>query len=113
MEVFGVLNKLIALILVSLISFYPENVAATSQGSTTSAGEGQAAAVLPIVKRDSLLNGLQLIVLEQEGTGSVSARLRINSGALFDLAGKGGMADVTAGMLLKGGGGFDSGARPW
>ena len=64
--------------------------------------------VLPIVKRDSLLNGLQLIVLEQPGTGSVSTRLRINSGALFDLAGKGGLADLTAGMLLKGGGVFDA-----
>ncbi|MEK6301051.1 MAG: pitrilysin family protein [Acidobacteriota bacterium] len=64
--------------------------------------------LLPIVKRDSLLNGLQLIVLEQSGTGSVSTRLRINSGALFDLAGKGGLADLTAGMLLRGGGGFDA-----
>jgi zinc protease len=62
--------------------------------------------VLPIVKRDSLLNGLQLITLEQQGAGSVSAHLRINSGALFDLAGKGGLADITAGMLLKGGGGL-------
>lgn len=64
--------------------------------------------LLPIVKRDSLLNGLQLIVLEQPGTGSVSTRLRINSGALFDLAGKGGLADLTAGMLLKGSVGFDA-----
>lgn len=64
--------------------------------------------VLPIVKRDSLLNGLQLITLEQQSTGSVSAHLRINSGGLFDLAGKGGLADITAGMLLKGGGGFSS-----
>ena len=64
--------------------------------------------LLPIVKRDSLLNGLQLIVLEQTGTGSVSTHLRINSGALFDLAGKGGLADLTAGMLLRGAGGFDA-----
>jgi len=64
--------------------------------------------LLPIVKRDSLLNGLQLIVLEQPGTGSVSTRLRINSGALFDLAGKGGLADLTAGMLFRGGGGFNA-----
>lgn len=62
--------------------------------------------VVPIVKRDSLLNGLQLITLEQPGTGSVSARLRINSGSLFDLAGKGGLADITAGMLLRGAGGL-------
>ncbi len=62
--------------------------------------------VLPILKRDSLLNGLQLIVMEKRGAGTVSVRLRINSGAMFDLAGKGGLADITAGMLLRGGGGW-------
>jgi zinc protease len=62
--------------------------------------------VLPIVKRDSLLNGLHLITLEQQNTGGVAAHLRINSGALFDLAGKGGLADMTARMLLKGCGGL-------
>ncbi|MBI3651319.1 MAG: insulinase family protein [Acidobacteria bacterium] len=60
----------------------------------------------PIVKRDSLLNGLQLITLETPGTGTVTLRFRLNSGALFDLSGKGGLADVTAGMLLRGGGGL-------
>lgn len=64
--------------------------------------------VLPIVKRDSLLNGLQLVTLEQHGTGAVSIHLRINSGALFDLAGKAGLADVTARMLMKGGGGLNA-----
>lgn len=64
--------------------------------------------VLPIVKKDSLLNGLQLITLEQQNTGSVAAHLRINSGALFDLAGKGGLADLTAEMLLKGCGGLSA-----
>jgi zinc protease len=64
--------------------------------------------VLPIIKRDSLLNGLQLITLEEPGAGGVSAHIRINAGGLFDLAGKGGLADVTAGMLLKGGGGLSA-----
>ena len=64
--------------------------------------------VLPIVKRDSLLNGLHLITLEQQRTGSVAAHLRINSGALFDLAGKGGLANLTAEMLLKGCGGLSA-----
>ena len=64
--------------------------------------------VLPIVKRDSLLNGLQLYTLEQQNTGSVAAHLRINTGGLFDLAGKGGLADLTAGMLLKGSGGLNA-----
>ncbi len=62
--------------------------------------------VLPIVKRDSLLNGLQLIMLEQPGTGRVSTHLRIGSGAMFDLAGKGGLADLTARMLLRGSSGL-------
>jgi zinc protease len=62
--------------------------------------------VLPILKRDSLLNGLHLIVLEHKGTGSVTARLRVNSGGLFDLANKGGLSDMTAGMILRGGGGL-------
>lgn len=64
--------------------------------------------VLPIVKRDSLLNGLQLAVIEREGTGRVSVRLRVNNGATFDLANKGGLANLTAGMLLKGGAGLDA-----
>src|SRR5262249_36644875 len=54
---------------------------------------------------DSLLNGLQLIVLEQQGTGTVAVNLRVKSGAMFDLAGKGGLAEITTGKLLKRGGG--------
>lgn len=64
--------------------------------------------VLPIAKRDSLLNGLQLIIMEQPDAGNVTVHLRINSGGLFDLAGKGGLADLTAGMLLRGGGGLSA-----
>lgn len=60
----------------------------------------------PLVKKDTLLNELQLMTIEQPGTRDVSIRVRINSGALFDLLGKGGMADLTAGMLLRGGGGL-------
>jgi zinc protease len=72
------------------------------------AGQQVAAPVLPVLKRDSLLNDLKLIVNEQKGTASPTVKLRIDSGAAFDLAGKGGLADLTAGMLLKGGGGLDS-----
>jgi zinc protease len=53
------------------------------------------------VRRDWLLNELQLMVVSHPGTGAVSVHLRVNSGAMFDLAGKGGLADLTAGMLLK------------
>lgn len=64
--------------------------------------------LLPVVKRDSLLNGLQLVTLEQQNTGGVSTHLRVNSGGLFDLAGKGGLADLTAEMLFKGAGGLNA-----
>jgi len=92
-------------------------IASVSHGSTGFAAQvshganvnnQSAGLVLPTVKRDSLLNGLQLVVLEQRGTGTVSVRLRINSGAMFDLTDKGGLADLTAGMLLKGGSGYDA-----
>jgi zinc protease len=62
--------------------------------------------MLPIVKRDSLLNGLQIIILEQPGSGRVSTHLRIGSGAMYDLAGKGGLANVTSKMLLRGSSGL-------
>lgn len=64
--------------------------------------------VLPITKRDSLLNGLQLIVMERPGTGTVTIRLRINSGAMFDLTGKAGLAALTAEMALRGGNGLSA-----
>ena len=66
------------------------------------------APVLPVLKRDFLLNGLQLVLNEQPEPGGLTARLRIDSGAAFDRTGKGGLADITAGMLLKGGGGMDA-----
>jgi zinc protease len=79
-------------------------VGQNSQGRTTTSSPF----VLPVLKRDFLLNGLQLVTLEQQGSGTVAVHLRINSGALFDLANRGGMADLTAGMLLKGGGGLNA-----
>ena len=63
---------------------------------------------LPAVRRDTLLNGLQLIVLPQESSGTVKVHLRINTGSLFDLAGKGGLADMTARMIWKGAAGYSS-----
>jgi zinc protease len=62
----------------------------------------------PAIKRDYLLNGLQVIMLERPEAEYVRLQLRINSGAMFDLAGKGGLADITARMLLLGGGGLSS-----
>jgi zinc protease len=75
-----------------------------------SASRQLAGLTIPVVKRDTLLNGLQILTIEKAGSGQVSFKIRINSGAMFDLAGKGGLADLTAGMLLRGGGGYSASA---
>src|SRR5262249_240304 len=63
---------------------------------------------IPSVKRDLLLNELQLMVLSQPGTGTVTAHLRANSGPMFALPPKAGLPDLTAGMLLRSAKGLDA-----
>ena len=110
LEVSLLFKKFMALACASLFLFCPHALARASESAfNQSAGTKQVSPfVLPIAKRDSLLNGLQLITMQQQGTGTVTARLRINSGALFDLAGKGGLASLTAEMVLKGGAGLNA-----
>ncbi|MEN3333065.1 MAG: zinc protease [Blastocatellia bacterium] len=98
---------------VACVAIYVCGFASSSSAAEKPSGQGSqslqsSAFVLPIAKRDSLLNGLQLIVMEQPDAGSVTVHLRVNSGGLFDLAGKAGLADLTAGMLLRGGGGLSA-----
>ena len=45
----------------------------------------------PEPERETLLNGLKILYWPQPGNSNVMLRLRIHSGAAFDLAGKGGM----------------------
>src|SRR5215510_2121714 len=52
------------------------------------------------VRRDNLLNGLQVIVLERPGDQVVKCDLVIRTGAMFDLTGKTGLAVLTQGSLL-------------
>src|SRR5262245_4560208 len=52
------------------------------------------------VRRDSLLNGLQIITLERAGDANVKCDLIIRAGAMFDLAGKTGVAALTQETLL-------------
>src|SRR5438105_11127231 len=47
------------------------------------------------VRRDSLLNGLQLITLEHASESRVTCDLVVRSGAMFDLVGKTGLAALT------------------
>lgn len=52
------------------------------------------------VRRDNLLNGLQIITLERGGDTMVKCDLIIRTGAMFDLAGKTGLAALTQETLL-------------
>lgn len=52
------------------------------------------------VRRDNLLNGLQIITLERAGDANVKCDLVIRTGAMFDLAGKTGTAALTQATLL-------------
>jgi hypothetical protein len=46
-------------------------------------------------EREQLLNGLNLLIWPQPGSPELVVKLRINSGAAFDLAGKSGQMAVS------------------
>ena len=52
------------------------------------------------VKRDSMLNGMQIISLERSGDQKVKCYLIIRTGSIFDLTGKTGLAKLTLDTLL-------------
>ncbi|MBO0726355.1 MAG: insulinase family protein [Blastocatellia bacterium] len=52
------------------------------------------------VRRDNLLNGLQIITLERAGDADVKCDLIIRTGAMFDVTGKTGLAALTQETLL-------------
>ena len=52
------------------------------------------------VRREALLNGLQVIMLERQDEPKITCELVIRGGAMFDLTGKAGLAKLTAEALL-------------
>ena len=52
------------------------------------------------VRRDSLLNGLQVVTLERQGDPLVKCDIVIRTGAMFDMTGKTGLAALTQATLL-------------
>src|SRR5262249_36745322 len=86
-------------VLLLLLSANKQLASSRTDSSSGLLSAGQAA--IPSAKRDTLLNELQLIVLPNPGSDKIRVHLRVNSGAMFDLAGKGGLADLTGRMLLR------------
>lgn len=54
----------------------------------------------PEPRREQLLNGLRIFLLNRPGDGQVQLKLRIHSGAAFDLAGKSGMMALLSDALF-------------
>lgn len=57
---------------------------------------------LPEIKKETLDNGLKVIVIEHQELPVVAFRLVLKSGSAFDPQGKAGLANLTAGLLRKG-----------
>ena len=55
----------------------------------------------PEPRREQLLNGLRIILLSRPADPEVTLKLRIHSGAAFDLAGKEGLMSLLATAFFK------------
>ena len=51
-------------------------------------------------QREQLLNGLRVLLWEKPGSSEVLVKLRINSGAAFDLSGKSGQMALLGDLLF-------------
>lgn len=60
----------------------------------------QSVGTAPAPRREQLLNGLRLLLLHRPGDSQVLLKMRINSGAAFDLAGKEGMMTLLSDALF-------------
>ncbi|MBI3951135.1 MAG: insulinase family protein [Acidobacteria bacterium] len=67
----------------------------------SSQSQPKPAGLIPPVYYDSLLNGLQILVVERPEQPEVTIGFMIKSGAAFDLVGREGATDLTAHMVLR------------
>ena len=79
----GVLRPAVVLVLCLLLVAHPAAAQATNEP-----------------EREQLLNGLRLMLWERPGSSEVLLKLRINSGAAFDLAGKSGQMALLGDLLF-------------
>ncbi|MCS6806631.1 MAG: pitrilysin family protein [Acidobacteriota bacterium] len=92
-------NLVVGLILIaSVVS--PSLHAAGQDSSQTS--QSQKSPPVPPVYFDSLLNGLQILIVERPGPSDAVIGFTIKKGSAFDLVGKEGSADLLARLVLRG-----------
>jgi predicted Zn-dependent peptidase len=66
----------------------------------STAGAGLAQSAPPEPTRQQLLNGLQILLWPKPGDANVAVKMRIHSGAAYDLAGKAGMMALLGDLLF-------------
>jgi len=97
------LSKSFALILcqILLLGWLSSMASAQSQDKANQPGsESTPSTPYTNVRRDNLLNGLQLITLDRQTDSMVNCDLIIRGGAMFDLVGKTGLAALTQESLM-------------
>lgn len=85
----------VLLTLLMVVAMAAPHAAASARGTQTE----------PPPQRDTLLNGLRLVTISRP-SNRISVVCAVRAGAMFDPAGKSGLANVTAGLLTMGAGSY-------
>jgi zinc protease len=102
-------SPLLSVVLLSSLSFgQSQQPSQAEQKKDSKSKQAAAPAAPPVtpptpyseVRRDSLLNGLQLVMLERAAEPTVKIDLVVRGGSMFDLAGKTGLAALTQESLI-------------
>ena len=95
-------SKLTIFLLCCVLSLGSASVAVAQKKDKANPAVPEAAPATPYsnVRRDNLLNGLQLVTLDRQGDSAVKCDLIIRCGSMFDLTGKTGLAMLTQESLM-------------
>lgn len=95
-------SKLSSLFLCCVLSLGITSLAVAQKKDKSNPAVPESAPVTPYsnVRRDNLLNGLQVVTLDRQEDSTVKCDLIIRGGAMFDLIGKTGMAALTQESLM-------------
>lgn len=95
-------SKLFTLFLCCVFPLGLTAIEGSAQKKDKSDQDAEAAQVTPYshVRRDNLLNGLQVITLDRQEDSIVKCDLILRGGAMFDLVGKTGLAALTQASLM-------------
>ena len=94
------LQKSLARLVLSMVVLFSGGIPASAQ--SVSQLEPPPSDPIPVTQRELLLNDLPIVVAPRPGKSQVTITALVKIGATFDLAGKAGLAALTAQSLLAG-----------